>query len=71
MDEDRELADRKTYREKHKRSLRPNRQLEPAQNLEWDREMQWMLSSVTMVRMLRDGVLSIVDEDHELAMRKV
>ena len=28
-------------------------------------------NSVTMVRLLRDGVLSIVDEDQELAMRKV
>ena len=27
--------------------------------------------SVTMLRLLRDGVLSIVDEDRELAMRKV
>ena len=28
-------------------------------------------NSVTMLRLLRDGVLSIVDEDRELAMRKV
>ena len=28
-------------------------------------------NSVTMLRLLRDGVLSIVDEDQELAMRKV
>ena len=28
-------------------------------------------NSVTMVRLFRDGVLSIVDEDHELAMRKM
>ena len=28
-------------------------------------------NSVTMERLLRDGVPSIVDEDHELAMRKV
>ena len=27
-------------------------------------------NSVTMLRLLRDGVLSIVDEDRELAMRK-
>ena len=37
VDEDRELANRKTYREKYKRNQRPHRQLEPAQNLEWDR----------------------------------
>ena len=37
VDEDRELANRKTYREKHKRNLRPHRQLEPAQTVEWDR----------------------------------
>ena len=35
VDEDRELANRKTYREEH--NLRPCRQLEPAQNVEWDR----------------------------------
>ena len=35
--EDQDLANRKTYREKYKRNLRPHRQLEPAQNLEWDR----------------------------------
>ena len=29
-----------------------------------------MGTSVTMLRLLRDGVLSIVDEDRELAMRK-
>ena len=28
-------------------------------------------NSVTMLLLLRDGVLSIVDEDRELAMRKV
>ena len=28
-------------------------------------------NSVTMLRLLRDGILSIVDEDRELAMRKV
>ena len=28
-------------------------------------------NSVTMLRLLRDGVLSIVDEDRELAMRSV
>ena len=28
-------------------------------------------NSVTMLRLLRDGVLSIVDEDRELAIRKV
>ena len=28
-------------------------------------------NSVSMLRQLRDGVLSIVDEDRELAMRKV
>ena len=28
-------------------------------------------NSVTMLRLLRDGVLSIVDEDRELAMRRV
>ena len=28
------------------------------------------VNSITMLRLLRDGVLSIVDEDQELAMRK-
>ena len=28
-------------------------------------------NSVSMLRLLRDGVLSIVDEDREMAMRKV
>ena len=29
------------------------------------------VNSVTMLRLLQDGVLSIVDEDRELAMRKM
>ena len=37
VDEDRELANRNTYREKHTRNLRPHRQLEPAQTVEYDR----------------------------------
>ena len=37
VDEDRELANRKMHPEKHKRNLRPHRQLEPAQTVEWDR----------------------------------
>ena len=32
MDEDRELAMRKVYRETHKRNLRPHQQVEQAQN---------------------------------------
>ena len=34
VDEDRQLANGKAYREKH---LRPHRQVEPTQNVEWDR----------------------------------
>ena len=39
VDEDQELANRKTYRVKHKRNLRPHRQLEQVQYPEW---MQWV-----------------------------
>ena len=37
VDEDRELAMRKVFRETHKRNSRPHRQLEQAQTVEWDR----------------------------------
>ena len=37
VDEDRELAMRKVYRETHKRNLRPHRQVERAQTMEWHR----------------------------------
>ena len=36
-DEDQGLAMRKTFRETHKRNLRPHRQVERAQTVEWDR----------------------------------
>ena len=41
VDEDQKLAMRKTYREKHKRNLRPHRHVEQAQTVEWD-ETQWV-----------------------------
>ena len=37
VDEDQELANRKTYRDKHKRNLRPHRQAEQRQSSEWHR----------------------------------
>ena len=37
LDEDRELAMRKVYRETHKRNLRPHQQVEHAQTGEYDR----------------------------------
>ena len=37
VDEDQELANRKTYREKDTRNLRPLRQVEPAQTVERER----------------------------------
>ena len=37
VDENQELAIRKTYGEKHKRNLRPHRQVEQTQTVEWDR----------------------------------
>ena len=37
VDEDRELAMRKVYRETHKRNLRPHQQVEQAQTDEYDR----------------------------------
>ena len=37
MNEEQELANRKTYREKDTRNLRPFRQVEPAQTVEWER----------------------------------
>ena len=37
VDEDRELATRRVYRETHKRDLRPHQQVEPAQTGEYDR----------------------------------
>ena len=37
MDEDRELAMRKVYRETHKRNLRPHQQVEQAQTGEYGR----------------------------------
>ena len=37
VDEDQELANRKTHREKHKSNLRPHLQVGSAQTVEWDR----------------------------------
>ena len=37
VDEDQELAIRETYRETHERNLRPHRQVEQTQSVEWDR----------------------------------
>ena len=37
VDEDRELATRKVYREPHKRNLRPHQQVEQAQTGKYDR----------------------------------
>ena len=39
VDEDRELAIRKTYRQKHKRNPREQRQVEQAHSAEWDNEI--------------------------------
>ena len=39
VDEDQELAMRKTYREKHKSNLRPHPQVEQGQPVEWDRRV--------------------------------
>ena len=37
VDQDQELAMRKMFSDKHKRNLRPHRQVEQAQTMEWDR----------------------------------
>ena len=43
----------------------------PHERMVVDASMKRHGNTVTMLRLLRDGVLSIVDEDRELAMRKV
>ena len=59
VDEDRELAMRKVYRETHKRNLRPHQQVEQAQTGEqMTDEMQWVV--LTRSRPMR-SLVAILD----------